>query len=121
MGGSQAILGWLLGAIFSSCDGLVYAELGGPMPGAGGAYIYFREAFNPRTWGRLISFLFLWETIFAAPLSISAACVGFAEYSHYFFPNMTHRRVGLVAAAVSLLVSFLLYRPIKRVWRISGS
>ena len=119
MGGPQAILGWLLGALFSICDGMVYAELGAAMPGAGGAYIYFREAFNPRTWGRLISFLFLWETIFAAPLSISAACVGFAEYSHYFFPNMTHIRVGLVAAAVSLLVAFLLYRPIKTVGRLS--
>jgi amino acid transporter len=119
MGGPQAILGWLLGAVFSICDGMVYAELGAAMPGAGGAYIYFREAFNPRTWGRLISFLFLWETIFAAPLSISAACVGFAEYSHYFFPRLTHFGVGVVAASISLLVAFLLYRPIKTVGRLS--
>ena len=119
MGGPQAILGWLLGAIFSICDGMVYAELGAAMPGAGGAYIYFREAFNPRTWGRLISFLFLWETIFAAPLSISAACVGFAEYSHYFFPGLTHAGVGLLAAFISLLIAFLLYRPIKTVGRLS--
>ena len=119
MGGPQAILGWILGAVFSICDGMVYAELGAAMPGAGGAYIYFREAFNPRTWGRLISFLFLWETIFAAPLSISAACVGFAEYSHYFFPGLTHAQVGALAAGVSLLVAFLLYRPIKTVGRLS--
>jgi len=119
MGGPQAIVGWLLGAVFSICDGMVYAELGAAMPGAGGAYIYFREAFNARTWGRLISFLFLWETIFAAPLSISAACVGFAEYSHYFFPGLTHLGVGLLAAFISLLVAFLLYRPIKTVGRLS--
>src|SRR6185437_14630667 len=119
MGGPQATLGWILGAIFSVCDGMVYAELGAAMPGAGGAYIYFREAFGPRTWGRLISFLFLWETIFAAPLSISAACVGFAEYSHYFFPGLTHAQVGALAAVVSLLVAFLLYRPIKTVGRLS--
>lgn len=49
MGGPQAILGWLLGDLFSICDGMVYAELGAAMPGAGGAYIYFREAFNART------------------------------------------------------------------------
>jgi len=119
MGGPQAIVGWLLGAVFSICDGMVYAELGAAMPGAGGAYIYFREAFNARTWGRLISFLFLWETIFAAPLSISAACVGFAEYSHYFFPGLTHLGLGLLAAFISLLVAFLLYRPIKTVGRLS--
>ncbi len=119
MGGPQAILGWLLGALFSICDGMVYAELGAAMPGAGGAYIYFLEAFNPRTWGRLISFLFLWETIFAAPLSISAACVGFADYCHYFLPGLTHTAVGALAAFVSLLTAFLLYRPIKTVGRLS--
>lgn len=119
MGGPQAILGWLLGALFSICDGMVYAELGAAMPGAGGAYIYFLEAFNPRTWGRLISFLFLWETIFAAPLSISAACVGFADYCHYFLPGLTHMAVGALAAFISLLTAFLLYRPIKTVGRLS--
>jgi amino acid transporter len=119
MHGPQAILGWVLGAVFSICDGMVYGELGAAMPGAGGAYIYFREAFNPRTWGRLISFLFLWETIFAAPLSISAACVGFAEYCRYFLPSLTHLCVGALAAFVSLLVAILLYRPIKTVGRLS--
>jgi len=119
MHGPQAILGWVLGAVFSICDGMVYGELGAAMPGAGGAYIYFREAFNPRTWGPLISFLFLWETIFAAPLSISAACVGFAEYCRYFLPSLTHLCVGALAAFVSLLVAILLYRPIKTVGRLS--
>ena len=119
MGGPQAILGWFLGALFSICDGMVYAELGAAMPGAGGAYIYFREAFNARTWGSLVSFLFLWETIFTAPLSISAACVGFAEYSHYFFPAMNHAAVGTLAAGVCALITFLLYRPIKTVGQLS--
>lgn len=113
MGGPQAILGWFLGAIFSVCDGMVYAELGAAMPGAGGAYIYFREAFNPRTWGHLFSFLFLWETIFVAPLAISAACVGFAEYTHYFLPGLSHFGVGAIAGGVCVLMAFLLYRPIR--------
>jgi basic amino acid/polyamine antiporter, APA family len=118
MGGPQAILGWFLGALFSICDGMIYAELGAAMPGAGGAYIYFLEAFNPRTWGRLISFLFLWETIFAAPLSISTACVGFAEYLHYFFPSTGHS-VGPIAACTAVFTAFMLYRPIKTVGRLS--
>ena len=33
MGGPQAMLGWILGAIFAMCDGLVWAELGAAMPG----------------------------------------------------------------------------------------
>jgi amino acid transporter len=119
MGGPQAVLGWFLGALFSVCDGMVYAELGAAMPGAGGAYIYFREAFNPRTWGHLFSFLFLWETIFVAPLGISAASVGFAEYTHYFFPGLSHAGVGFLAAGDCVLITFLLYRPIKEVGRYS--
>jgi Amino acid permease len=98
---------------------MVYAELGAAMPGAGGAYIYFRQAFNPRTWGILLSFLFLWETIFVAPLAISAACVGFAEYTHYFLPRLSHFGVGGLAAAACVLMAFLLYRPIKTVGRMS--
>ena len=119
MGGPQAVLGWFLGALFSVCDGMVYAELGAAMPGAGGAYIYFREAFNSRTWGHLFSFLFLWETIFVGPLSISGACVGFADYSQYFFPGLGHFGVGAVAASTCVLMAFLLYRPIKTVGRYS--
>lgn len=119
MGGPQAVLGWFLGALVSICDGMIYAELGAAMPGAGGSYIYFREAFNPRSWGILFSFLFLWETIFVAPLAISAACVGFAEYTHYFFPGLSHAGVGVLAAAACILVTVLLYRPIKTVGRMS--
>lgn len=118
MGGPQAVVGWLLGALFSVCDGMVYAELGAAMPGAGGAYIYFREAFNARTWGRLFSFLFLWQTIFTAPLSISAACVGFAQYLRYAFPH-TGVGDGPIAAGAILFITFLLYRPIKAVGRLS--
>ena len=33
-GGPQAMLGWILGAVFALCDGLVWAELGAAMPGA---------------------------------------------------------------------------------------
>jgi hypothetical protein len=32
-------------------DGLVWAELGGALPGAGGTYVYLREAFQHRTAG----------------------------------------------------------------------
>ena len=35
MGGPQAMLGWILGALIAVCDGLVWAELGAAMPEAG--------------------------------------------------------------------------------------
>ena len=37
MGGPQAMIGWILGAVISICDGLVWAELGAAMPGSLGA------------------------------------------------------------------------------------
>src|SRR5436190_21529438 len=57
--------------------------------------------------------------MFVAPLSISAACVGFAEYSHYFFPGLNHLGIGSLAASISVFVAFLLYRPIKTVGSFS--
>lgn len=118
MGGPQAILGWILGAVISLCDGLVYAELGAAMPGAGGAYVYFRHAFGPK-WGHRMSFLFLWEMLFVGPLGIAAACVGFADYAHFLLPHLTHAGVTVLAMGACIAVTILLYRPIKSVGSIS--
>ncbi len=41
MGGPQAMVGWVLGAVLAACDGLVWAELGAAMPEAGGTYHVF--------------------------------------------------------------------------------
>src|SRR6059058_4095141 len=63
-GGPQAIIGWIAGALLALADGLVWAELGAAMPGAGGTYIYLREAFQYRT-GRLMPFIFVWTAMIA--------------------------------------------------------
>ena len=41
MGGPQAMLGWVFGALLAVCDGMVWAELGAAMPEAGGGRIGF--------------------------------------------------------------------------------
>src|SRR3954468_6473029 len=76
MGGPQAMLGWILGAIFALCDGLVWAELGAAMPGSGGSYRYLQQIYGPQKLGRLISFLFIWQLSFSAPLSIASGSLG---------------------------------------------
>ena len=58
------MLGWILGAFFAMCDGLVWAELGAAMPKSGGSYNYLREMYGPRRLGRLVSFLFIWQLSF---------------------------------------------------------
>src|SRR5271154_1643380 len=84
MHGPLSLLAWAAGALLAAFDGCVWAELGAAMPQAGGSYVYLREAYGPGHWGRLFSFLYIWQTIFQGPLSIASGALGFANYSAYF-------------------------------------
>jgi basic amino acid/polyamine antiporter, APA family len=88
MGGPQALLGWVVGALLAVCDGLVSAELGAALPHSGGPYRYLREIYGPQKWGRLLSFLFIWQLSFSAPLSIATGCIGLAGYAAYYWPSL---------------------------------
>src|SRR5579859_3137569 len=99
MGGPQAMLGWIFGAVLAVCDGLVWAELGAAMPGSGGSYRYLKEIYGPRTLGRLISFLFIWQLSFSAPLSIASGCIGLAGYAAYLWPGLEREFVSHTANA----------------------
>src|SRR5215831_7799226 len=88
MGGPQAMLGWILGAVLALCDGMVWAELGAAMPGSGGSYRYLKEIYGPAGLGRLMSFLFVWQLSFSAPLSIASGCIGLAHYATYLLPGL---------------------------------
>jgi basic amino acid/polyamine antiporter, APA family len=89
MGGPQAILGWIFGALLVICDGMVWAELGAAMPGSGGSYRYLKEIYNPHRLGKLMSFLFIWQLTFSAPLSIASGCIGLAQYASYLLPQIS--------------------------------
>ncbi len=94
MGGPQAMLGWVLGAFFAMCDGLVWAELGAALPGSGGSYRYLKEIYGPKRLGRLLSFLFIWQLSFSAPLSIASGCIGLAQYGSYYWPTLERTLAG---------------------------
>ncbi|MGZ4835757.1 MAG: APC family permease [Terriglobales bacterium] len=94
MGGPQAMLGWILGAFFAICDGLVWAELGAALPGSGGSYRYLKEIYGPKRLGRLLSFLFIWQLSFSAPLSIASGCIGLAQYGSYYWPALERTLAG---------------------------
>ena len=88
IGGPQAMFGWIIGAIIALADGLIWAELGAAMPGAGGTYIYLREAFQYRT-GRLMPFLFVWSAVLFIPLIMSTGIIGLVQYLGYLIPGVT--------------------------------
>ena len=120
MGGPQALLGWIIGAVIALADGLVWAELGAAMPDTGGSYEYLQKAFGPSGYGRLMGFLFLWQVMLGAPLTAASGGVGFANYLSFLFPSLTHTGVVLVAMAVCAGATFLLYRDIKSIGTISN-
>jgi basic amino acid/polyamine antiporter, APA family len=142
VGGPQAMLGWVVGAVFAMCDGLVWAELGAAMPGSGGSYRYLNEIYGPKKLGRLISFLFIWQLSFSAPLSIASGCIGLAHYAAYFWPPLEHAHAArdlslavpvlgtlqlrwtlsnatLFAILACLLAILLLYRRITSIGKLS--
>ena len=86
MGGPPAILGWVLGALLSLCDGLIWSELGTAYPEAGGSYVYIKHLFGGRL-GHALAFLYAWQLLFSAPLSIASGCIGFSQYASYFLPH----------------------------------
>jgi amino acid transporter len=143
MHGPQAILGWVLGALLAACDGLVWAELGAAMPEAGGSYFYLKTIYGPKRLGRFLSFLFIWQLTFSAPLSIASGCVGLALYAGFLFPALRQSWFSYslplpipVAGSFHLAVQFgpgtvlamlccltavaLLYRNIQIIGRVSS-
>jgi len=119
MGGPQAMLGWIVGAVIALADGLVWAELGAAMPEAGGSYVYLREGFGRQGFGRMVSFLFIWQCLLSAPLSMASGCIGFAQYASYLLEWLTPPRQSLLAAAVALALTAILYRRISTLGKIS--
>ncbi len=136
MGGPQAMLGWLLGALIALADGLVWSELGAALPEAGGTYAYLRAIFPGRT-GQALSFLFLFQVFFSCPLSVASAAIGLSQYATFLFPSLAHGtamhlfhlgpitgalQIGpttAVAVGVVLLAVLLLFRNLTAVGRLS--
>lgn len=129
MGGAGSPLAWAAGGALALCDGCIWAELGAAMPQAGGSYVYLREGYGPERWGRLLSFLFIWQTLFQGPLSVASGALGFADYATYLGTRSSEvaEAVGalgshgknVIAAAIVVLVVIMLYRRIGQIGRIS--
>jgi fructoselysine transporter len=118
MGGPQALLAWIGGAVLAVLDGFVWSELGAAMPRAGGTYVFLREAYGPGRLGRLMSFLYVWQIFLAGPLSVASASIGFANYARYLHP-LTKLQGKAVSGGLVILLVMLLYRRIKTIGRIS--
>ena len=122
MGGPHSLAVWMIGALVAVCDGMVWAELAGAFPGAGGTFQFYDQAYGRKPIGRLLKFLFVWQFLFSAPLELASGALGFALYLGYLVPGLdtvltvwpwsikTHH---LVAVSVMIGVLGLAWRDVK--------
>ena len=123
-----SVWAWLLGAGIAVMDGLVWAELGAAFPQAGGSYAFLREIYGPKGAGNWLSFLYVWQLSFSAPLSIASGCIGLSSFLAWFWPGLESAPIAALpalhyanfaAAAACLLVTALLYRNLSSVTRLA--
>ena len=123
-----SVWAWLLGAAIAVADGLVWAELGAAFPRAGGSYVFLREIYGPDRAGNWLSFLYVWQLSFSAPLSIASGCIGLSSFLAWFWPGLDgapfHSLPALhyanfAAASACLMVTVLLYRNLSSITRLA--
>jgi APA family basic amino acid/polyamine antiporter len=123
-----SVWAWVAGAAIAVADGLVWAELGAALPRAGGSYAFLREIYGPKGAGNWLSFLFVWQLTFTAPLSIASGCIGLSSFLVVFWPGLETAPIAALpalhysnfaAAAACLLVTALLYRNLSSITRLA--
>jgi amino acid transporter len=123
-----SVWAWVLGAAIAVADGLVWAELGAAFPRAGGSYAFLREIYGPKGAGNWLSFLYVWQVSFTAPLAIASGCIGLSGFLAWFWPGLdgapiaalsTLRYASFAAAGACLLVTALLYRNLSSITRLA--
>ena len=123
-----SVWAWVLGAAIAVADGLVWAELGAAFPRAGGSYAFLREIYGPARAGNWLSFLYVWQMSFTAPLAVASGCIGLSSFLAWFWPGLDSAPIAawpalhyssFAAAGTCLLVTALLYRNLSSVTRLA--
>jgi amino acid transporter len=123
-----SVWAWVLGAVIAVADGLVWAELGAAFPRAGGSYAFLREIYGPDRAGNWLSFLYVWQLSFSAPLAIASGCIGLSSFLAWFWPGLDSAPLAALpalhyanfaAVAACLLVTALLYRNLSSITRLA--
>ncbi|MDP9080837.1 MAG: amino acid permease [Bacteroidota bacterium] len=118
MNGPYFLYAWLAGGVLSLVDAMVWSELGAAFPMAGGSYNFLKVTYGENKWGKLTSFLFVWQTMIQAPLVIASAAIGFSYYFSYLVP-LSGLESKLMSGGVVITIIALLYRKIEAIGKIS--
>ncbi len=115
--GGMYLWAWVAGAVLSFIDAMIWSELGAAYPMAGGSYNFLKVAYGEKGAGKMMSFLYVWQTIIQAPLVAASAAIGFAQYFIYLVPLQVWQQ-KLLSGAVIIFVTFLLYRKVESIGKI---
>ena len=90
---------WIFAGLLTVSAALSYGELASMLPGAGGMYIYLREAFSP-----VAGFLYGW-TLFSVIQTgtIAAVAVAFARFCGVLWPAISETRYIIAPLRISSL------------------
>ena len=115
--GGMFLYAWIGGAVISLIDAMIWSELGAAYPLAGGSYNFLKEAYGKNGAGRMMSFLYVWQTVIQAPLVAASAAIGFSQYLGYLV-HLEDWQAKAVSGAVIIFITFLLYRKIDSIGKI---
>ncbi len=116
--GGMYLYAWIAGAILSLVDAMVWSELGAAYPLAGGSYNFLNEAYGNKGAGKMMSFLYVWQTIIQAPLVAASAAIGFSSYFMYLVPELETWQQKSISGIVIIFITILLYRKIDSIGKI---
>ena len=117
MKGPWFLYAWIAGAVLSVIDAMIWSQLGSTYPLAGGSYNFLKEGYGSK-WGKLMSFLFVWQTMIQAPLVMASAAIGFAQYFGYII-HLNEWQSKFISGGLILFIVLLLYRKIEAIGKIS--
>ncbi|MGC4104536.1 APC family permease [Ferruginibacter sp.] len=115
--GGMFLYAWIAGAVLSLVDAMIWSELGAAYPLAGGSYNFLKESYGKNGMGRMMSFLYVWQTVIQAPLVAASAAIGFSQYLGYLV-HLDAWQQKAVSGLVIILITFLLYRKIDSIGKI---
>ncbi|NNF35717.1 MAG: amino acid permease [Saprospiraceae bacterium] len=90
---------WALGGVVAYLGALTFSELGSRFPGAGGVYVYIKEAYGP-----LPAFLYGWIILLIVNTgALAALAYALVDYLNFFFPLAGSLKTGLAIVIIILL------------------
>lgn len=117
--GPHALIGYAIVSVACVMDSFVWSELGSMWPLRGGSYVYLLNLYGREKWGRLLSFIFIWQFLVTAPMEIASGFIAIAQYLSYITGIDNYQQNSFLAFFFCLLSIFGLYRKVSEIGKLT--